>query len=142
MRDETMTTSEDTLRRLTIADPAYCRAVMASELDDPTHPLDARSVALVRLGASIAAGSVGPMWQQRVGDALAAGLSFDEIVESLIALAPTVGIERVVAVAPDLSRALGYDIDAALEQLDDAPAPPAAGSPGSRTVGAEAHHPI
>jgi alkylhydroperoxidase/carboxymuconolactone decarboxylase family protein YurZ len=136
-----MTTSEDTLRRLTIADPAYCRAIMASGLDASAHPLDARSMALVRLGASIAAGSVGPMWQQRVGDALAAGLSFDEIVESLIALAPTVGIERIVAVAPDLSRALGYDIDAALEQLDAAPAPPAR-LPGSRTEGPEAHHPI
>ena len=137
-----MITSEDALRRLTIADPAYCRAVMASGLDAPTHPLDARSVALVRLGASIAAGSAGPMWQQRVGDALAAGLSFDEIVESLIALAPTVGIERIVAVAPDLSRALGYDIDAALEQLDVPLAPAAARSSASRRERAEAHHPL
>jgi alkylhydroperoxidase/carboxymuconolactone decarboxylase family protein YurZ len=117
-----MTTSEEALRRLTIGDRSYCRAVMAPESDDPTHALDARSVALVRLGASIAAGSAGPMWQQRVGDALDAGLSFDEIVSSLIVLAPTLGIERVVAVAPDLAGALGYDVDAALERLDAASA--------------------
>jgi len=118
-----MISSEEALRKLTIGDPAYCRAVMAAEANDPDDRLDARSVALLRLGASIRAGSVGPMLQQRVSDALDAGLSFDEIVASLTALAPTVGIERVVAVAPDLARALGYDIDAALERLDDAPTP-------------------
>ena len=116
-----MTTSEEVLRRLTIGDPGYCRAVMAAELDDPTHRLDSRSMALLRLGGSITAGSVGPMWQQRVSDALDAGLSFDEIVGSLIALAPTIGLDRVVAIAPDLARALGYDVDAALERLDDPP---------------------
>jgi alkylhydroperoxidase/carboxymuconolactone decarboxylase family protein YurZ len=118
-----MITSEEALRRLTIGDPAYCRAVMATEPGDSNDRLDARSVALLRLGASIRAGSVGPMLQQRVGDALEAGVGFDEIVASLAALAPTVGIERVVAVAPDLARALGYDIDSALERLDDAPTP-------------------
>ena len=115
-----MITSEEVLRRLTIGDPSYCRALMAPELDDRPQALDARSVALLRLGGSITAGSAGPMWQQRVGEALDAGMSFDEIVAALVALAPTIGIERVVAVAPDLARALGYDIDAALERLDDA----------------------
>lgn len=114
-----MFSSEEVLRRLTIGDPAFCRALMATEPDAPPHALDARSVALLRLGGSITAGSAGPMMKQRVGDALDSGLSFDEIVASLLALAPTIGIERVVAVAPDLARALGYDIDAALERLDE-----------------------
>ena len=115
-----MIPSEEVLRRLTIGDPAYCRALMSAEPDDPSHALDARSVALLRLGGSIAAGSMGPMLGQRVSDALGVGLGFDEIVASLVALAPTVGIERTVAVAPEIARALGYDIDSALEQLDDA----------------------
>jgi len=118
-----MITSEEALRRLTIADPAYCRAVMSSDSDGPLDALDARSVALLCLGGSITAGSVGPMWQQRVSEALDAGLSFDEIVGSLLALAPTIGLDRVVAIAPHLARALGYDVDAALEQLDDAEPP-------------------
>ena len=118
-----MTTSEEILRRLTIGDPVFCRTVMSAELADPLHALDARSMALLRLGGSLTAGSSGPMWQQRVDDALNAGLSFDEIVATLTALAPTIGIERVVAVAPDLARALGYDVDAALECLDAATAP-------------------
>lgn len=114
-----MITSEEVLRRLTIADPAFCRALMASEPNGGVGALDARGVALVRLGGSITAGSVGPMLGQRVGDALGAGLSFDEVVAVLVALAPTVGIERIVAIAPDLAIALEYDVDGALEQLDD-----------------------
>ena len=47
--------------------------------------------------------------------ALAAGASIDEIVGTLIAVAPTVGLARVVSAAPELALALGYDVDAALE---------------------------
>jgi len=112
-----MTTSEEVLRRLTIGDPAYCRAVMSTDLWEPPRELDARSAALLRLGGLITLGAAGPMWQQRVGEALDAGLSFDEIVGSLLVLAPSIGLERVVAVAPNLAVALGYDVDSALERL-------------------------
>ena len=118
-----MTTSEEALRRLTIADPAYCRALLATGLAEPTRALDLRSVALLQLGGMIAAGSDGPMWQQCVGEALDAGWGFDEIVASLEVLAPSIGLERVVAVAPLLARALGYDVDAALEELHAGSAP-------------------
>jgi hypothetical protein len=64
------------------------------------------------------AGSSAPVWQQRVSDALESGLDFDDVVEALTALAPTLGIDRMVAIAPELARALGYDIDAALEHLE------------------------
>ena len=38
-----------------------------------------------------------------------------EIVGVLIAVAPTVGLARVVSAAPELALAIGYDVDAALE---------------------------
>jgi alkylhydroperoxidase/carboxymuconolactone decarboxylase family protein YurZ len=116
--DPTMTDSEEILRRLTIADGAYCQRLMAAETTNQPHTLDRRSLALLRLGATMMAGSSAPMWQQRVSDALDSGLGFDEIVEALTVLAPTIGIDRIVAIAPELARALGYDIDAALERLD------------------------
>jgi len=47
--------------------------------------------------------------------AFATGASIDEIVGTLIAVAPTVGLPRVVSAAPELALALGYDVDAALE---------------------------
>jgi 4-carboxymuconolactone decarboxylase len=106
--------NEEVLRKLTIGDPAFCRALLHTEVDDPQHRLDARGVALLRLGALIAQGAALPTWQQCVWQALSAGLSPDEIVGSLMALAPTIGPDRVVAAAPDLAQALGFDVDAAL----------------------------
>ena len=117
-----MIESEEILRRLTIGDGAWCQGLLAAELKGAPHTLDARSLALLRLGATMTAGNAGPVWQQRVSEALESGLSFEEIVEALTALAPTIGIDRAVAVTPELARALGYDIDDALERLDH-PAP-------------------
>ena len=47
--------------------------------------------------------------------ALTAGASIDEIVGTLIAVVPTVGLARAVSAAPELALALGYDVEAALE---------------------------
>jgi 4-carboxymuconolactone decarboxylase len=119
-----MMTSEEVLRRLTIGDPAFCRTVMATGPGESSRVLDDRGMALLHLGGLIATGSSGPLWQRHVGEALAAGLSFDEIVGSLLVLAPSIGIERLVEVAPHLARAIGYDVDAELERLGDpSPAP-------------------
>ena len=109
-----MTTSEEVLRRLTIADPSYLRALAPAELDGSLQRLDARSVALLELGGLITSGAAGPIWQQCVARARSVGLGLDEVVGSLLALAPTIGFGRVVAAAPHLARALGYDIDSAL----------------------------
>jgi alkylhydroperoxidase/carboxymuconolactone decarboxylase family protein YurZ len=51
---------------------------------------------------------------------LEAGATYDEIVGTLIAVMPIVGIARVVAAAPNLALALGYDVSEALEVLDGA----------------------
>ena len=111
-----MAHSDEVLRRLTIGDRAYCRSLVAGDAD--AGGLDDRSVAMLRLGATMSTGSSGTIWQQRVADALASGYSTDEIVASLVALAPLIGIDRLVEDAPLVARALGYDIDAALERLD------------------------
>ncbi len=110
--------SEEILRRLAVADPAYCRSLIAADPTETPCALDGRSLALVRLGGSITAGAVGPVLRQRVTSALETGVSFDEIVGSLLALAPIIGTERLVTIAPELARALDYDIDEALERLD------------------------
>jgi len=109
-----LATSQEVLRRLTIADPTYIRALASADVAAPPHQLDARSVVLLELGGLITSGAAGPIWQQCVARARSVGLSFDEVVGSLLALAPTIGFGRVVAAAPNLARALGYDIDSAL----------------------------
>ncbi len=56
------------------------------------------------------------MWT--VETAVRHGATVDEIVGTLIAVLPAVGTGRVVAAAPNLGLALGYDVNQALEHLD------------------------
>lgn len=57
--------------------------------------------------------------QSVVGAPLASGATVEEIVGVLIAVAPTVGVARIVSAAPELALAVGYDIDSALERFDE-----------------------
>lgn len=82
--------------------------VEASKLDPKTH-------ALVRLASLVASGASGVSYLGSVEAGLAAGATEDEIVGTLVAVAPTVGVAHVVDAAPKLALALGYDVDAALE---------------------------
>lgn len=71
--------------------------------------LDARSHALVRLAADVAAGDYGrpaTAHEQHVTYALDHGVTLDEIVGIFVALLPTVGAERVALAAPAVLAAL------------------------------------
>ena len=107
---------KDTLRSLALNDERFVESVLGMGHDtvDASH-LDAKTHALLRLAASLAIDTSPSSYQSIVETAQAAGATFDEIVGSLIAVAPTVGLARVVSVAPELALALGYDVDAALE---------------------------
>ena len=67
----------------------------------------------------MALGSPAVCLEWSTGRALAAGASEDEIADVLLAIAPVTGLGRVVCAAPDVAAALGYDIEAALEEPDD-----------------------
>ena len=81
--------------------------------------LDAKTVSLLQLAVSVATGSPGVCLEWSTARAMAAGATDDEIADVLLAIAPVVGLGRVVCAAPDVATALGYDIVAALEELDD-----------------------
>jgi alkylhydroperoxidase/carboxymuconolactone decarboxylase family protein YurZ len=51
--------------------------------------------------------------------ALAAGATGEEIADALLVIAPVAGLSRIVAAAPDVATALGYDIAAALDDPDE-----------------------
>lgn len=67
---------------------------------------------LVRLGALLALGAATSSLRATVKGAVEAGASEAEIVGVLVAVAPAVGLARVVSTAPRLAVAIGYDIDA------------------------------
>jgi 4-carboxymuconolactone decarboxylase len=84
-----------------------------------TSTLDPRTATLLQVGVSVALGSPAVCLEWSTGRALAAGASEDEIADMLLAIAPVAGLGRIVAAAPDVATALGYDIAAALEEPDD-----------------------
>jgi 4-carboxymuconolactone decarboxylase len=105
-----------TLRRLALRDDRYIDAVLAEEGAGPVSSgLDPRTHALVRVASLIAIDAAPPSYMSAVTAGLEAGVSVDEIVGTLIAVIPIVGVARVVSAAPNLALALGYDVADALE---------------------------
>ena len=116
-----MDESENTLRSLAVHDEQVIRSVVAAGLDTPdVLGIDAKTYALVRLAGMICLDASIASYQSAVSLALAAGATTSDIVDTLRSVAALVGCPRLVAAAPALALALGYDIDAALEDYHEA----------------------
>ena len=104
----------DHLRLLALNDTEYVER-LADYPDLTVTALDTRMLALARLGALIATGGAVPSYCAETDAALDAGATPAEVVEVLLGVASVVGMPCIVAAAPNLALALGYDTDAALE---------------------------
>jgi len=108
--------------------PALTRARRRSSSFDPSAAgrvrcgLDERTEGLVKLAALVAMGAPATSYRDTVQAALDAGARDEEVIGTLIAVAGTVGLSRLVSATVALGLALGYDVEAALEEVD----PPAA----------------
>jgi len=108
---------QDTLRRLAMIDEGFVEHEARVGLDPAAAPaLDPKTAALLQVGVAVAMGSSPVCLEWATGRALAAGASEDEIADVLLAIAPVAGLGRVATAAPELATALGYDIEAALEE--------------------------
>jgi alkylhydroperoxidase/carboxymuconolactone decarboxylase family protein YurZ len=104
---------ERLLRRLALNDEESVEMVLVRGRDFAAETVLKPKVALlVRLGALLALGAATPSLRATVQPAIAAGATEAEIVGVLIAVAPAIGLARVVSTAPRLAVAIGYDIDA------------------------------
>ncbi len=111
---------QETVRRLAMIDEGFVEDEARLGLGQAaTWALDPKTVALLRVGAAVASGSPAVCLQWSAGRALAAGASEEEIGDVLLAVIAVAGLGRVVAAAPDLAAALGYDLWAALGERDD-----------------------
>ncbi len=72
--------------------------------------LDARSYALVKLAALIALDAPPASYMWQVGSALEAGVTPEDLLGVLVALAPQVGGPKLMAAAPELMVALGLSL--------------------------------
>jgi 4-carboxymuconolactone decarboxylase len=110
---------QETLRKLAMIDEGFVEDQAGLGLDPAgKSALDPKTAALLRVAVSVALGSPAVCLEWSTGRALAAGASEDEITGVLLAIAPVAGLGRVVSAAPEVATALGYDIDAALEEPD------------------------
>ena len=109
-----------TLRKLAVRDDRYIDGLLQAERASPTIAgIDERSHALIRIGALIAMNAAPAAYMNSVDAALRAGATHEEIVGTLIAVLPTVGVGRVVTAAPNLGLAMGYDVADALELVEN-----------------------
>ena len=123
MRAPPVDTYQCTLSKLAIGDDVFLEAVLGREAANvEASKLDAKSHALVRLGALIAVDARPPSYMAAIDSARRAGACDDEIVGALVAVMPVLGAARVVAATPELGLALGYDVVAALESSGDSSA--------------------
>jgi 4-carboxymuconolactone decarboxylase len=80
--------------------------------------LDERTIALTRIAALVALDAEPVSYLRECNAALASGVSSEEIVGALVAVASLTGSVRVIAAAPRAALGLGYDVEAALESPD------------------------
>ena len=110
---------QETLRRLAMIDEGFIKDEAGLALGSAaTSALDPKTVTLLQVGASVTIGPSPVCLQWSVTRAMAAGATEDEIADVLLAIAPVTGLGRIAAAAPDVGIALGYDVAAALEELD------------------------
>jgi alkylhydroperoxidase/carboxymuconolactone decarboxylase family protein YurZ len=102
------------LRRLAINDERPAE-LDVDGADTAGGDLDARTLALVRLAALVAVGGAVPSYCALADAAVGAGATVAELVDVLVGVVPVIGLPCVVAAAPKLALALGYDTDDAFE---------------------------
>jgi 4-carboxymuconolactone decarboxylase len=111
---------QETLRRLAMVDEGFIEdeARLGFDTAGPLT-LDPKIAALLQVGVSVALGLPAVCLEWSTARALAAGAGEDEIADVLLVIAPVTGLGRVVAAAPGVATALGYDVAGALEEPGD-----------------------
>jgi alkylhydroperoxidase/carboxymuconolactone decarboxylase family protein YurZ len=101
-------------------DAGAIQALIAIEVENvEASGLDARTHALVSLGALVATGADIASYIFQVDRAVDAGATPDEVIGVLVALAPTVGLAKIVSAAPNIAAALDIELDAGDEDEEE-----------------------
>jgi alkylhydroperoxidase/carboxymuconolactone decarboxylase family protein YurZ len=77
--------------------------------------LDTRTIGLVKIAALIALDAPPASYVWQVGNAIAEGTSPEDILAVLRAVAPQVGLPKIVAAAPEIMVALGLTLPDGVE---------------------------
>ncbi len=111
--------AEDAFRRLTIGEPGFLSSLVdGTSHDGVVHGLDCRTESLLQVATLIAIDAPPASYRSAVDAARQAGASLEDLLAVLVAVAEQVGSARVASAAPRIAIAAGYDVEAALEELD------------------------
>jgi 4-carboxymuconolactone decarboxylase len=103
---------QDALQGISDSDADTIRSVLRIEIEDvESTGLGPHEHALVNVGALVALDADPASYIVHVDRAIDAGASADEVIGILAALAPTVGVPRIVAAAPNIAAALDIELD-------------------------------
>lgn len=112
-----MSSYQDVLRHLVVNDRGLIDELSADALPIGPCQVDDRSRVIARVAAIIAHDGSVQTFRWTIDDALDLGVTPEEIVGLMLAIAPIVGAARIVNTAPKVAMALDYDLDSALESL-------------------------
>ena len=99
---------KDILRRLAIIDEEFASGHAGLSLGQPDgQALDPKVAALVLVGALAAIGSPEVCLEWSTSRALAAGATEEEVTGVLLAVAPVIGLGRLVAATPGVAGGFG-----------------------------------
>ncbi len=100
--------TSDALANLALGDPELLgEGLELRQQMQERSGLDPRTFALVKIAALISLDAPPASYLWQVGNAIDAGATPEELVGVLRAIAPQVGLPRIVAAAPELMLALG-----------------------------------
>ena len=115
-RIEVDAATEEKLARLAMSDPELLLAGLEARADwQATSGLDSRIYSLVKIAALIALDAPPASYLWQVGNAVASGCTAQDILGTLIAVAPQVGGPRTVAAAPEIMVALGLTLPSGVD---------------------------
>jgi 4-carboxymuconolactone decarboxylase len=101
----------DSLEALANAEEAIIANLLAMQLHNLEESgFDPRTYSLIKIATLIALDAPPASYMAQVAFALEAGVSPDEIVRVLVAVAPQVGLPKVASAAPELMLALGLEL--------------------------------
>jgi hypothetical protein len=109
--------AEEMFRRLTIGEPGIVAALAAREgRARGLRRLDAQTASLLQVGALVALDAPETAYRTAVDGALRLGADIEDLLAVLLAVAEEVGSARVIAAAPRVALAAGYDVEADLDR--------------------------
>jgi len=108
----------EVLRGLAISDERLIERLVNVQMGNiEASGLDPRTHALVRIAALLALDAAPASFAWQVGVGMESGVSQEEIMGVIVAVAPTVGMAKIVATAPEIA----YAMDLELGEIEAAP---------------------